>query len=78
MSLLNVVNRPVAVFDVNNREHRNLFAQYLKTRSWAASPVRFIASEVTDIDVGTISRQLLEFYTDREFNKTSKSAKTAV
>ena len=78
MSLLNVVNRPVAVFDVNNREHRNLFAQYLKTRSWAASPVRFIASEVTDIDVGTISRQMLEFYTDREFNKTSKSAKTAV
>ena len=78
MSLLNVVNRPVAVFDVNNREHRNLFAQYLKTRSWAASPVRFIASEVTDIDVGTISRQLLEFYTDREFNKTSKLAKTAV
>lgn len=78
MSLLNVVNRPVAVFDVNNREHRNLFAQYLKTRSWAASPVRFIASEVTDIDVGTISRQMLEFYTDREFNKTSKSAKTTV
>ena len=78
MSLLNVVNRPVAVFDVNNREHRNLFAQYLKTRSWSASPVRFIASEVTDIDVGTISRQMLEFYTDREFNKTSKSAKTTV
>lgn len=78
MSLLNIVNRPVAVFDVNNREHRNLFAQYLKARSWAASPVRFIASEVTDIDVGTISRQLLEFYTEREFNKPSKSAKTAV
>ena len=61
--------RPVKVFDVANREHRALFAEYVRTGRWSHSPVRFIASESTEIDVGTITRQVLEFYTSREFGK---------
>lgn len=67
MTILQVLNRPVVVFDVNNTEHRKWFAQFLKNRSWQGVPVRFIASEVTEVDVGTMTRQLIQYYANQEF-----------
>lgn len=61
--------RPKEVFDVKNRQHRALFAEYVRTGSWTHSPVQFVSSEPTQVDVGTISRQMLEFYTSKEFGK---------
>lgn len=75
MSVLQVTGRPVTIFDVKNRKHRELYAQFVRTRSWAHSPVRFIASEPTESDVGTIARQVVEFYVDKEFGE--KAAKKA-
>lgn len=68
-TLLSTSLRPIKVFDVNDRKHRKLFAEFVRTGRWSHSPFRFIASESTEIDVGTISRQVLEFYTNKEFGK---------
>ena len=59
--------RPTEIFNVENRVHRELFAQYVRSNSWSHSPVRFVASEPTQVDVGTMTRQVLEFYISREF-----------
>jgi hypothetical protein len=78
MNFLKTHMRPTEVFDVQNRKHRELFAEYVRTNRWDHSPVRFVASEPTQVDVGTMSRQLLEFYSQREFgDKGGKKELTA-
>lgn len=69
MSVLSFSNRPAAIFNAKDRKHRELFAQFVRTGTWSKSPVRFIASEPTESDVGTIARQVLEFYVEKEFAK---------
>jgi hypothetical protein len=69
MSVLSVAGRPLAVFNVKDRKHRELYAQFVRTGTWSKSPVRFIASEPTESDVGTIARQVIEFYVEKEFAK---------
>lgn len=69
MNFLANHNRPTEIFDVQNRKHRELFAQYVRTNRWDHSPVRFIASEPTHVDIGTITRQMIEFYTQKEFGE---------
>ncbi len=59
--------RPLAVFDPANKEHRSLFAQFVKSGRWDHSPVQFVAGEPTQIEVGTMARQLIEYYTNKEF-----------
>lgn len=70
MSILKALNRPVVVFDVQDKQHRKMFAKFIQTSSWKDSPVQFIASEATDSDAGTILRQVAEFYANREFKKS--------
>lgn len=75
MNFLHTKVRPSEVFNVQNRKHRELFAQYVRTGRWTHCPVQFIASEPTHIDVGTMTRQVVEFYTQKEFGeKTAKQA----
>jgi hypothetical protein len=73
MSTLLNLNRPTEVFDVQNRKHRALFAEFVRTGKWSHSPVRFVASEPTQVDVGTMTRQVVEFYIGKEFAKTAKN-----
>lgn len=61
--------RPLAVFDVQNRKHRELFAEWVRTGRWTHAPFQFVASEPTQVDIGTIQRQMIEFYVGREFGK---------
>lgn len=66
--------RPVKIFDVQDKQHRKLFADYIRTGRWTHCPYQFIASEATQIDIGTIQRQMVEFYTEKEFGeKASKN-----
>lgn len=67
MSVLHFMRRPVEVFNVENRKHRALYSEFLKTGTWGKSPVRFIASEATECEFGTIQRQMVEYYVNREF-----------
>jgi hypothetical protein len=73
MSTLLNLNRPTEVFNVQNRKHRALFAEFVRTGKWSHSPVRFVASEPTQVDVGTMTRQIVEFYIGKEFAKTAKN-----
>jgi hypothetical protein len=63
------MRRPVEIFDAANRKHRILFAEFMRTGTWGKSPVRLIANQATESDFGTIQRQMVEYYIDREFNQ---------
>jgi hypothetical protein len=65
MSLL-VNRRPEVVFDPKNRDHRKWVASFFRNNSWRECPVRFIVRENGN-DINVIKRQLVEFYTAKEF-----------
>ena len=70
MSILEFHMRPLVEFDVDSKEHRRLFNQFLKTASWGHSPCRFIVPEMEQFDLITaIERKMLGHYLDKEFGK---------
>lgn len=69
MTIVSVMGRPIKVFDPTDKVHRENLSSFLKTGSWKDSPFRFVASEPTEVDVGTMTRQLVEYYTEKEFSK---------
>ena len=73
MSLLVGWARPKEMFDASNRKHRALFAEFVRTGKWTHCPVQFVANEPTQVDVGTMSRQVVEYYIEKEFAKTAKN-----
>lgn len=75
MSVIHVMGRPVETFDPTKRKHRESLSIFLQTCKWAHSPVRFVSSDPSEVDVNTMQRQLLEFYTAKEFGE--KAAKKA-
>ena len=70
MSLMLTVGRPWVVFDPANRQHRQWYYEFQKNTSWGHCPVRFILPGEEGDLVTMISRQLIEFYTKKEFGKT--------
>lgn len=61
--------RPEIVFDAFNKEHRKLYTAYQKDMSWGNIPVRFITPGQVGVTIGHIERNLLDFYTHKEFQK---------
>lgn len=68
MSRLAYFGRPFVVFDANNRDHREWFAQFQKFGTWGKCPVRFIISDDHGDLVTLIQRKLIAYYVDQEFN----------
>ena len=70
MAILDYAVRPLVVFDAANKEHRQHYATFLKTRSWGTCPVRF---EVKGSDASNnnlafaMQRMLTEYYMAKEF-----------
>lgn len=62
--------RPIVAFDVNNRKHRQDYAQFITTGSWSHSKVRYELDEVTGELQGAIQRVMLEYYVSKEFKLT--------
>ena len=70
MSLLEFNLRPLVAFDVDLKEHRRLYNQFKRTRSWGHSPYRFIVPNTDQFNLITsIEYLLLKYYMDREFGK---------
>jgi hypothetical protein len=70
MSLLEFNLRPLVAFDVDLKEHRRLYNQFKRTRSWGHCPYRFIVPNLEQFDLVTsIEHLLLTYYMDREFGK---------
>jgi hypothetical protein len=60
-------NRPYALFDANNAEHRKLYATFLKTKTWSTCPYKFVLEEpFTDLP-SSINYKLVNHYLGKEF-----------
>lgn len=69
MNKLILHGRPIIYFDVQNKQHREWFAEFNKTYSWKHCPVRFMVPEVGDL-ITMIRQQLIEFYVKKEFGNS--------
>lgn len=68
MSLLQYHSRPWVAFDVENKEHRRYYAEFIKFDTWGRCPVRFIVTEEHGMDLPTmIKNKLCEYYVNQEF-----------
>ncbi len=61
--------RPEVTFDASNKKHREAYRQYLRDRGWGKLPFRFVTSGTYGITLGHIERQLLDYYTSKEFDR---------
>lgn len=69
MSFLDFAKRPMVIFDVNNRDHRKMFAKYIATKTWKECPVRFGLPDDQGHTYNTIQNRLTEWYLTKEFGK---------
>jgi hypothetical protein len=61
--------RPIELFDVNNKKHRQYYAEYLKTNTWGNCPVQLKVPKQI-VSLSTYAReQLIQYYIDKEFGK---------
>lgn len=69
MSRLEFWSRPLVQFDPANKEHRRIYAEFVRHNTWGRSPYRFILPECYGSDlVEMIQRALVEYYINQEFN----------
>jgi hypothetical protein len=66
---LNLFRKPTVAFDVNNRQHRQDYATFLKTGSWKHCPVHYEIVDVAGEVQSVVQRKLLEYYSSKEFAK---------
>ncbi len=78
MSKLEIYLRPLVLFDASNKEHRQLYFNYLATGGWAGCPYRFAIAEDYGNLIGHIQRELLEYYMGREFKGKIKETRVLV
>lgn len=69
MGKIQLFGRPWTVFDPNNKQHREWYADFERTSSWGSCPVRFIVDDDAGDLISMIQRRLLNFYTNKEFGK---------
>lgn len=54
--------RPLAIFDANNKEHREDYLVFLRTRSLGNTKYRYISSTSASV-LDTIKDEMLKYYT---------------
>lgn len=64
-----LLSRPYALFDAENAEHRKVYNQYLKTKSWADCPYQFVLEEPFLDLPSCINHKLIHYYISQEFKK---------
>ena len=69
MSRLQLFGRPFVVFDPKNKDHRRYYHRFHATGSWGHCPFRFVVDEDRGDMIVVIQRQILDYYTDKEFGK---------
>lgn len=70
MSVLQAVKRPQVAFDVTNKEHRKLYAEFLKSGTWGRCPFAFYIpnNDAANNNLAyAMQRLLTEFYIGKEF-----------
>jgi hypothetical protein len=70
MSRLAYYSRPWVAFDVENKEHRRYYAEFVKFQTWGRCPVRFLVTDEHGMDLPTMIRnKLCEYYVAQEFRR---------
>ncbi len=73
MSKLEFYARPLVAFDPKNKDHRRWFHQFMEYGGWGPCPVRFICPDESGSDlVKMITRQLVDYYIEKEFKSGKK------
>lgn len=67
MNTLTTNSRPQVVFDPTNKDHRKWAADFIRTNSWRGCPVRFLVSDNSLAIPNVMQRQLVQYYTNKEF-----------
>jgi hypothetical protein len=67
MTVLARTRKPEVVFDPEKREHRRAVAEFLKNKSWRDCPYRFLVNDNSLDLTAVLKRQMVEYYTNREF-----------
>lgn len=68
MNTLEKVKRPLIVFNENNKEHRRLLFEFMKTNTWGYCPYRFdLPNEDGQNLVYAMQKRVLEHYLKKEF-----------
>lgn len=72
MLRMSLHQRPWALFDPKNKDHRAYFNSFLKTRSWRDCPVQWIIGDDSQDIVHYISKVLVTHYATAEFDAKKK------
>jgi hypothetical protein len=75
MAVLEIHNRPWAVFDPKNSEHRQHYAKFVKHGGWGLCPVRFVVPDGSRDLLSMIRSSLVEYYIQQEFNRRTRVPK---
>lgn len=70
MPVLDHIQRPVEVFDVTNKKHREHYSNFLKNKTWGRCPVKFkiAGNDGSDTNMAfAMQRMLTEYYMQKEF-----------
>jgi len=67
-----MTRRPTVEFDPSNKEHRSYYYDFLKTNSWKNCPVLWDFHKSYANVKGHIDFLLLDYYTNKEFNKDKR------
>jgi len=67
MSRLQLHGRPWVVFNAQDKEHRQWFANFNKTGAWGQCPVRFVVNDDHGDLITQIQRELIAHYVNKEF-----------
>ena len=69
MSILDNFVRPIEMFDVNNKKHREYYFDYMKSNTWGNCPVQLKTPNQV-VSLSTHAReQLIQYYINKEFTK---------
>jgi hypothetical protein len=72
MSRLQLHGRQWVVFNAQNKEHRQWFAEFNRTAKWGNCPVRFVVNDDHGDLITQIQRELIAHYVGKEFGKFSR------
>lgn len=67
MSKVQLQNRPIVPFDASKKEHRKIFYEAMKYRTWGRAPIRFWLEEDNYNLIDQIQKKMAKYYMTKEF-----------
>lgn len=78
MSKIELYMRPLVIFEPTNKEHRQLYFNFLQTGSWKDCPYRFAIPDDHGNLMGMIQIKMLRYYGEKEFKTVAEKPQVLV